>query len=48
MIRLEDVKASYFTPAGEVQAVDRVTMSIRDDEVPGIAGRAGCGQATLI
>ena len=48
MIRVEDVKASYFTPAGEVQAVDRVSMSIRDNEVLGIAGESGCGKSTLI
>jgi peptide/nickel transport system ATP-binding protein len=48
VIRLQDVKASYFTPAGEVQAVDRVSMSIRDNEVLGIAGESGCGKSTLI
>jgi peptide/nickel transport system ATP-binding protein len=48
MIRIEDVKASYFTPAGEVQAVDRVSMSILDNEVLGIAGESGCGKSTLI
>lgn len=48
MIRIQDVKASYFTPAGEVQAVDRVSMSILDNEVLGIAGESGCGKSTLI
>jgi peptide/nickel transport system ATP-binding protein len=48
MIRINDVKASYFTPAGEVQALDRVSMTIRDDEVLGIAGESGCGKSTLI
>jgi peptide/nickel transport system ATP-binding protein len=48
VIRVEDVKASYFTPAGEVQAVDRVSMSILDNEILGIAGESGCGKSTLI
>ena len=48
MVRIEDVTASYFTQTGEVQAVDRVSMSIRDDEVLGIAGESGCGKSTLI
>ena len=48
VIRVEDVKASYFTPAGEVQAVDRVSMSIRDNEILGIAGESGCGKSTLM
>jgi peptide/nickel transport system ATP-binding protein len=48
MIRIQDVKASYFTPAGEVQAVDQVSMSIFDNEVLGIAGESGCGKSTLI
>ena len=48
MIRVEDVSASYFTPAGPVQALDRVSLTIRDDEVLGIAGESGCGKSTLI
>jgi peptide/nickel transport system ATP-binding protein len=48
VIRVEDVKASYFTPGGEVQALDRVSMTIRDDEVLGIAVESGCGKSTLI
>jgi peptide/nickel transport system ATP-binding protein len=48
MIRIQEVKASYFTPVGEVQAVDRVSMSILDNEVLGIAGESGCGKSTLI
>ena len=45
---VEDVSASYFTPAGPVQALDRVSLMIRDDEVLGIAGESGCGKSTLI
>ena len=48
MIRVEDVTASYFTPAGPVQALDHVSLTIRDDEVLGIAGESGCGKSTLI
>src|SRR4029079_10724528 len=48
MIRIQDVSASYFTPAGQVQALDHVSLTIRDAEVLGIAGESGCGKSTLI
>jgi peptide/nickel transport system ATP-binding protein len=48
VIRIRDISASYFTAAGEVQALDRVSMTIRDAEVLGIAGESGCGKSTLI
>ena len=31
-----------------MQAVDHVSLTIRDDEVLGIAGESGCGKSTLI
>jgi peptide/nickel transport system ATP-binding protein len=48
VIRIHDVTAAYFTPAGRVHALDDVSMTIRDDEVLGIAGESGCGKSTLI
>jgi ABC-type glutathione transport system ATPase component len=48
VIRVQDVSASYFTPAGPVHALDHVSLTIRDDEVLGIAGESGCGKSTLI
>ncbi len=48
MLRLRDVKAYYETPKALVQAVDGVTLDIRDNEILGIAGESGCGKSTLL
>ncbi len=48
MMQLTDVKAYYDTPRGPVQAVDGVTLDIRENEVLSIAGESGCGKSTLV
>ena len=45
MLRLRDLKCYYQTPRGVVQAVDGVTLDIRQNEVLGIAGESGCGKS---
>jgi peptide/nickel transport system ATP-binding protein len=48
MIFVEDAIAGYRSARGEVRAVDRVSMEIRDGEILGIAGESGCGKTTLL
>jgi peptide/nickel transport system ATP-binding protein len=48
MLNIKQIKASYFTPRGVVQAVDDVSMTIMDNEILGIAGESGCGKSTLV
>ncbi len=48
MICIKNIKASYFSRKGEVQAVDNVDLEILDNEVLGIAGESGCGKSTLL
>ncbi len=48
MLKLRDVKAYYETPTAQVQAVDGVTLDVRENEILGIAGESGCGKSTLL
>ncbi|QFP75281.1 ABC transporter ATP-binding protein [Deinococcus sp. AJ005] len=47
LLRAENLSAGYVTSAGLVQAVDDVTLTLREGEVLGIAGESGCGKSTL-
>jgi peptide/nickel transport system ATP-binding protein len=48
MISVRNMKASYFSKRGEVQAVDNVDLEILDNEILGISGESGCGKSTLL
>jgi len=42
-----DLRVYYRTLAGDVQALDGVTIGIADGEIMGLAGESGCGKSTL-
>lgn len=48
MIVVDNVVAGYRTPSGWVKAVDRVSLTVSDGEILGIAGESGCGKSTLL
>lgn len=52
VIETKNLKAHYITQAygveRTVQAVDDISMQIREGEVYGIAGESGCGKSTLL
>lgn len=48
MINVKNIKASYFSKRGEIQAVDDVDLKIFDNEILGIAGESGCGKSTFL
>ena len=52
IVEAQDLKAYYVTQAfgvkREVQAVDGISMQIKEGEVFGIAGESGCGKSTLL
>ena len=44
---VKNLSVSFFTPAGEVQAVRDVSFSLRAGEVLAIVGESGCGKSVL-
>jgi peptide/nickel transport system ATP-binding protein len=47
-MNIRDVRISYATTGGEAKVVDGVDLSIRRDEIFGLAGESGCGKSTLV
>lgn len=45
LLDIKDLKVSFFTYAGEVQAVRGVTLHVDEGEVLAIVGESGCGKS---
>ncbi|MBO4384447.1 MAG: ABC transporter ATP-binding protein [Clostridia bacterium] len=45
LLKIEDLKVSFFTPAGEVKAVDGISYTLGYNEVMGIVGESGSGKS---
>ncbi|MDR1173849.1 MAG: ABC transporter ATP-binding protein [Treponema sp.] len=48
MLELKHLSARYDTVSGYVNAVDDVNLTIKRNEIFGIAGESGCGKSTLL
>jgi putative ABC transport system ATP-binding protein len=48
VIELSDVVKTYPLPAGEVVAIDRLSLTIAEGEFVAIVGRSGSGKTTLL
>jgi oligopeptide/dipeptide ABC transporter ATP-binding protein len=45
LLRVKDLRTSFFTSDGEVRAVDGVTFDIEDGQTVGLVGESGCGKS---
>jgi peptide/nickel transport system ATP-binding protein len=45
LLRVHDLRTSFFTSDGEVRAVDGVTFDIEDGRTVGLVGESGCGKS---
>lgn len=48
MIEIENLSKSFQTPAGAVDALKDVTLTVQDGEIYGVIGMSGAGKSTLV
>ena len=44
LVEINDLRLSFFTPAGEVKALNNVNLRLKEGEVLGIVGESGSGK----
>ena len=47
LVDIEHERLSFFTPVGEVKALNDVTFRMKEGEVLGIVGESGSGKTTV-
>ncbi len=47
VLEIKDLTVEYYTRRGTARAVDRVTLTVGENKILGLAGESGCGKSTL-
>ena len=45
LIQVKNLQTSFFTPEGEVRAIDGVSFEIAEGRTLGLVGESGCGKS---
>src|SRR6266545_5103561 len=45
LLQVKDLRTSFFTPEGEVRAIDGVSFEIGEGKTLGLVGESGCGKS---
>lgn len=45
VLKIEDLSISFYTPVGEVKAVDSINYTLHENEIMGIVGESGSGKS---
>lgn len=45
ILKVENLKVSFYTPVGEVKAVDDISYTLHENEITGIVGESGSGKS---
>lgn len=45
LLKVDNLKTSFFTPFGEVKAVDGISYQVKEKEIIAIVGESGCGKS---
>ena len=48
ILEVKNLKKSYNTVQGEIEAIKYITFSLKKNEILGIVGSSGCGKSTLL
>lgn len=48
LIEIKNLSKDYYTVNGEVQAIDNISLQIKENKFTSIVGSSGCGKSTLL